>query len=82
MDKNKHKKKRVLVKKKKVKINLPKRLLYVPSIDKNFTEKWTKNRDPLNIPGMRIILCGKPGCSKTMMIKNIIMTKYQMECIQ
>ncbi len=52
---------------------LPRKLLYIPSSDKNFTEKWTKNRDPLNIPGMRIILCGKPGCSKTMMIKNIVM---------
>lgn len=73
MDTNKPKKKRVLVKKKK-KIRLPHKLLYIPSCDKNFIEKWNKSRDPLDFPAsFRIILCGKPGCSKTMMIKNIVM---------
>lgn len=74
MDEKKPKKKRIIVRKKKKKrIQLARRLLYIPSCDKDFTEKWNKSRDPLNIPGMRIILCGKPGCSKTMMIKNIIL---------
>ena len=73
MDTNKPKKKRVLVKKKK-KIRLPHKLLYIPSCDKDFIEKWNKSRDPLDFPAsFRIILCGKPGCSKTMMIKNIVM---------
>ena len=73
MDTNKPKKKRVLVKKKK-KIRLPHKLLYIPSCDKNFIEKWNKSRDPLDFPhSFRMILCGKPGCSKTMMIKNIVM---------
>ncbi len=75
MDKtNNKKKKRRIIKIKKKKIILPKRLLYIPSIDKDFIEKWTKNRDPLDLPAsFRIILCGKPGCSKTMMVKNIVM---------
>ncbi len=71
-------KKRILVRKKKKKLpRLPKRLLFVPSCDKNFTERWSEHRDPLNIPGMRIILCGKPGCGKTLMIKNILMRVQQ-----
>lgn len=73
--------KRIKVRKKKTP-KLPRRLLFVPSCDKDFTERWDDNknsktgvitRDPLNIPGMRIILCGRPGCGKTAMIKNIIM---------
>ncbi len=64
--------KRIKIRKKKPP-KLPRRLLFVPSVDKNFTERWSPNRDPLNIPGMRIILCGRPGCGKTAMIKNILM---------
>lgn len=78
-------KRRILVRKKKKKLpKLPRRLLFVPSCDKNFTETWSvnsgtglTNRDPLNIPGMRIILCGRPGCGKTLMIKNILMRVQQ-----
>lgn len=74
-------KKRIKVRKKKTP-KLPRRLLFVASCDKDFTERWDDNRntrtgvitrDPLNIPGMRIILCGRPGCGKTSMIKNILM---------
>lgn len=70
--KEKRKKRRILIRKKKTP-KLPRKLLFVPSCDKDFTERWSPNRDPLNIPGMRIILCGKPGCGKTSMIKNILM---------
>lgn len=75
-------KKIIKVKKvKKKRIQLPRRLLFIPSCDKNFTESWDinkktglTNRDPLNFPAsFRIILCGKPGCGKSNMIKNIIM---------
>ena len=73
MSLTKKRKKKVLVRRRK-KIKFPKRLLYVPSCDKDFIEKWSKNRDPLNFPAsFRMVLCGKPGCSKTMMIKNIVM---------
>lgn len=52
---------------------LPKKLLYIPSSDKNDIERWSLSRDMLDIPNMRIVIAGKPGCGKTMMIKNIIM---------
>lgn len=74
MDSSEPKKRRRILVKKKKRIKLPQKLLYVPSCDKDFIEKWTKGRDPLNFPAsFRIILCGKPGCSKTMMLKNIVM---------
>lgn len=60
--------------KKKEKIKLPKRLIYVKSSDKDFIEKWNASRDPLDFPAsFRMCLTGKPGCSKTMFCKNIVM---------
>lgn len=61
-------------KKKQSSSKLPKRLLFIPSSDKNFIEQWSdiKNRDPLNFPASwRMVICGKPGCSKTMFLKNV-----------
>jgi len=58
--------------------SLPKKLLFIPSSDKNFIEKWRKTRDPLDFPASyRIVLCGKPGCGKTSLIKNIFLRTQQ-----
>ena len=61
-------------KSKKIK-KLPRELLFIPSSDKNFIERWDDipNRDPLNFPkSFRICLIGPVGMGKTMFIKNII----------
>lgn len=68
--------------KKRVK-KLPRKLLFIPSSDKDFIERWddmgysadgTVRRDPLNIPASwRGVFVGKPGCGKSCMIKNIIL---------
>lgn len=61
-------------KSKKIK-KLPRKLLFIPSSDKNFIEQWDDmpNRDPLNFPkSFRICLIGPVGVGKTMFIKNII----------
>lgn len=51
---------------------LPKKLLFIPSSDKNFIEKWGSGRDPLNFPAsFRMVIMGKPGCGKTCFIKNV-----------
>lgn len=74
-----------MTKNKKRQPKLPKKLLYIPSSDKDFIEKWSdiKNRDELNFPASwRMVICGKPGCSKTMYIKNVIIrTKPPFERI-
>ena len=58
--------------------SLPKKLLFIPSSDKNFIEKWRKTRDPLDFPASyRICLMGKPGCGKTSLIKNIFLRTQQ-----
>ncbi len=58
--------------------SLPKKLLFIPSSDKNFIEKWRKTRDPLDFPASyRIVLCGKPGCGKTSLIKNVFLRTQQ-----
>lgn len=59
---------------------LPRKLLYIPSSDKNFLETWKQkgvNPDPLNIPhSYRQCILGGVGKGKTMFIKNqIIRTK-------
>ncbi len=67
-------------KKKKVKRKqkLPRKLLFIPSSDKDFIESWNDRRDPLDFPAsFRMILCGKPGCGKTCMVKNIILRTQQ-----
>ncbi len=74
-------------KKVKKKRKLPRKLLFIPSSDKDFVESWDDrinprtgltNRDPLDFPASwRMILCGKPGCGKTCMIKNIILRTQQ-----
>ncbi len=88
-DKKKHKRKKV--KRRSAKQSrprkLPRKLLFIPSSDKDFVESWDDrvnprtgltNRDPLDFPASwRMILCGKPGCGKTCMIKNIILRTQQ-----
>lgn len=65
-------------KKVKRKRKLPRKLLFIPSSDKDFVESWGNGRDPLDFPASwRMILCGKPGCGKTCMVKNIILRTQQ-----
>ncbi len=59
---------------------LPRKLLFIPSSDKDFIETWKQkgsNPDPLNIPAsFRQCILGGVGKGKTMFIKNqIIRTK-------
>lgn len=65
---------------------LPRRLLFIPSSDKDFIETWSqkgKNPDPLNIPSSyRQCILGGVGKGKTMFLKNqIIHTKPPFERI-
>ncbi len=72
-EKEKRKGKEGKKRKKKAIKKLPRRLLFIPSTDKNFIEQWSDNRDPLNFPkSFRICLIGPVGVGKTMLIKNII----------
>lgn len=53
---------------------LPKEILHIKNADKGFHEKWTKGRDPLNIPHpFRCVLMGKPNSGKSTIIKNLIL---------
>ena len=58
---------------------LPRKLLFIKSSDKNHVETWTRNRDPLDIPGMRAVLIGKPGVGKTTVIKNMLLRTQQSD---
>jgi hypothetical protein len=63
-------------KKCKIKLTrLPKEMIPIPCADKaGWTEKWYKNRDPLNIPApWRGVFTGLPSCGKSTAIKNIIL---------
>lgn len=73
-------------KKRKRRKLLPRRLLFIPSSDKDFVESWKQkggNPDPLNFPkSWRMVICGKPGVGKTCFIKNVIIrAKPQFERI-
>jgi len=66
--------------KRKVNKKLPRKLLFVPSSDKQFTEKWSypKDRDPLDIPkSYRMCVIGKPSCGKSLFLKNVLMRTQQ-----
>ncbi len=86
MDKQRKVKK---VRKRRVKKRIPKlprRLLFIPSSDKDFIENWKgkgKNPDPLNVPSsFRMCILGGVGKGKTCFIKNqIIRTKPPFERI-
>lgn len=59
--------------KKKPKIKLPREIIPLKNPDKDFHEKWTKNRDPLNIIHPARILClGPPNSGKGTIVKNLI----------
>lgn len=49
-------------------------LYIIKNEDKKFHEKWTDKRHMMNIPHpFRAVLCGRPNCGKSTMIKNLIM---------
>jgi hypothetical protein len=52
---------------------LPNRLIPIPNADKQFHEKWTKDRNILNFPHpYRAVFVGPPNTGKSTSIKNII----------
>lgn len=55
---------------------LPRKLLFIPSSDKDFIETWSqkgRNPDPLNLPASwRMCIMGTVGVGKTNFIKNVI----------
>lgn len=52
---------------------LPYRILPIKNRDKEFHEKWTKGRDPLNPPApWRMVCMGPPNVGKGTIIKNMI----------
>jgi hypothetical protein len=52
---------------KKSSSRLPKRLLFIPSVDKYWIESWRPGQDPLNFPASwRMVLCGM------LFLKNVI----------
>lgn len=55
-------------------IKLPKKILPIPSDDKNFHEKWYKSNDLLDFPHpFRCCIIGPPNSGKTCLIKNIVL---------
>lgn len=67
MPKNKDKKKKPR--------KLPKKLLFLPSCDKDgINEEWYAGRDELNIPHpYRVSILGRPGSGKSLIVKNIVL---------
>lgn len=60
-------------KKKRIRKQLPKRIIPMVNQDKGFHEKWYPGRDELNIPHpFRCLLLGPPNSGKTMIIKNLV----------
>lgn len=55
-------------------IKLPKKIIALPNADKVFHEKWTKNRDILNIPHpYRAMMLGPPNSGKSTVVKNLLL---------
>lgn len=53
---------------------LPNVIIDIPNPDKVFHEKWTKTRNPLNIPHpFRCVCLGPPNTGKTLTVKNILL---------
>jgi len=53
---------------------LPNKLLALPNPDKEFHEKWYKNRNMLNIPHpFRCVCGGPPNSGKTTVVKNLLL---------
>jgi hypothetical protein len=53
--------------------NLPKELIHIKNKEKEWHEKWNKERDPLNFPHpFRMLLLGGVNSGKTNTIKNIM----------
>lgn len=61
-------------KRKAFKCKLPQKIMVIPNKEKKFHEKWTPNRDPLNLPHpFRALLCSiQPNLGKTNIVKNIL----------
>lgn len=53
---------------------LPNKIIVIPNPDKLWHEKWTKNRNPLNVPHpFRCVCLGPPNVGKTLIVKNILL---------
>lgn len=53
---------------------LPDKILALPNPDKEFHEKWYKDRNMLNFPHpFRCVAIGKPNCGKTTIVKNLLL---------
>lgn len=53
---------------------LPNKMLLIKSSDKEFHEKWHRNRNMLNFPHpCRYVIFGTPNSGKTLTIKNILL---------
>lgn len=62
-----------MAKKKKRRPRLPNKLIIIENADKTWHEKWTKNRNMLNIPHpFRALMLGPPNLGKSGVIKNIL----------
>lgn len=56
---------------------LPRKIIPIPNPDKTFHEKWTVNRNPLNIiHPFRCVALGPPNVGKTTIVKNILLRAY------
>lgn len=56
---------------------LPNKILALPNPDKEFHEKWYKNRNMLNIPHpFRCVLLGPPNVGKTTIVKNLLLRAH------
>lgn len=52
---------------------IPNKLFIFPNSDKKFHEKWSPNRNRLNIPHpFRAVLMGPPNSGKTLVVKNLL----------
>ena len=64
---------------------LPKELIVIKNPDKLYHEKWSPNRDMLNIPHpFRAVVFGPPNSGKTLIVKNILIRakpEYERVCV-
>lgn len=53
------------------------KLVLIPNVEKSAHEKWTADRDLLDVPcPSRIVICGRPNAGKTSLIHNLILKAH------